>query len=243
MENITNELNMKSGMVVVAHADDAEYGCSGTVAKLVNSGCDMVYVLCTDGSKGSEDETLSESDVAKIRKAEQTEAGKVLGLKDIAFLAYPDSYLTPTLELRKDIARQIRIHKPEILICQFPMRNLDGSWGFGHPDHIAAGEAAMAAVFPTARDHKTFPELYNDENLEPHKVEEVWIMGHPEPDITIDISETIDQSIDALYCHLSQMGGRSKEEVKERVGEWRKTRGREQGMQYADTFKRISLRR
>ena len=209
MENITNELNMKSGMVVVAHADDAEYGCSGTVAKLVNSGCEMVYVLCTDGSKGSEDETLSESDVAKIRKAEQTEAGKVLGLKDIAFLAYPDSYLTPTLELRKDIARQIRIHKPEILICQFPMRNLDGSWGFGHPDHIAAGEAAMAAVFPTARDHKTFPELYNDENLEPHKVEEVWIMGHPEPDIIIDISETIDQSIDALYCHLSQMGGRS----------------------------------
>ena len=168
--------------------------------------------------------------------------GKVLGLKDIAFLAYPDSYLTPTLELRKDIARQIRIHKPEILICQFPMRNLDGSWGFGHPDHIAAGEAAMAAVFPTARDHKTFPELYTDENLEPHKVEEVWIMGHPEPDIIIDISETIDQSIDALYCHLSQMGGRSKEEVKERVGEWRKTRGREQGMQYADTFKRISLR-
>ena len=203
----------------------------------------MVYVLCTDGSKGSEDETLSESDVAKIRKAEQTEAGKVLGLKDIAFLAYPDSYLTPTLELRKDIARQIRIHKPEILICQYPMRTLDGSWGFGHPDHIAAGEAAMSVVFPTARDHKTFPELYTDENLEPHKVEEVWIMGHPEPDIIIDISETIDQSIDALYCHLSQMGGRSKEEVKERVGEWRKTRGREQGMQYADTFKRISLRR
>ena len=243
MENITNELNMKSGMVVVAHADDAEYGCSGTVAKLANSGCEMVYVMCTDGSKGSEDETLSESDVAKIRKTEQTEAGKVLGLKDIAFLAYPDSYLTPTLELRKDIARQIRIHKPEILICQYPMRNLDGSWGFGHPDHIAAGEAAMAAVFPTARDHKTFPELFNDENLEPHKVEEVWIMGHPDPDIIIDNSDTINQSKDAQNCHLSQMGGRSKEEVKERVGEWRKTRGREQGMQYADTFKRISLRR
>ena len=123
------------------------------------------------------------------------------------------------------------------------MRTLDGSWGFGHPDHIAAGEAAMAAVFPTARDHKTFPELYNDENLEPHKVEEVWIMGHPEPDIIIDITDTIDQSIDALYSHKSQMGGRSKEEVKERVGEWRKTRGREKGVQYADTFKRISLRR
>ena len=101
----------------------------------------------------------------------------------------------------------------------------------------------MAAVFPTARDHKTFPELYNDENLKPHKVEEVWIMGHPEPDIIIDITDTIDQSIDALYSHKSQMGGRSKEEVKERVGEWRKTRGREKGVQYADTFKRISLRR
>ena len=244
MENITSEIqSIKSGMVVTAHPDDAEYGCSGTVAKLSNSGAEMVYVLCTDGSKGTEDKNLSPTELAGIRKNEQLNAGKVLGLKDVAFLGYPDAYLTPSLDVRKDIARQIRIHKPEILICQYPLRNLDGSWGFGHPDHIAAGEAAMAAVFPTARDHKTFPELYDEEKLEPHKVEEVWIMGHPDPDIIIDITDTMDQSIDALYSHVSQMGGRTKAEVKERIGEWRKNRGREEGMTYADTFKRISLRR
>ena len=85
-------------------------------------------------------------------------------------------------------------------------------------------------------------ELYEKEKLEPHKVEEVWIMGHPDPDIIVDITDTMDQSIDALYSHKSQMGGRTKDEVKERVGEWRKNRGREEGMTYADTFKRISLR-
>ena len=243
MENITDSLkNIKSGMVVTAHPDDAEYGCSGTVAKLANNGSDMVYVLCTDGSKGTEDKNLSPEKLAKIRYTEQLNACNVLGLKVVVFLGYPDAYLVPSLDVRKDIARQIIIYQPEILICQYPMRNLDGSWGFGHPDHIAAGEAAMAAVFPTARDHKTFPDLYDKENLEPHKVEEVWIMGHPDPDIIVDITDTMDQSIDALYCHESQMAGRTKDEVKERVGEWRKNRGREEGMTYADTFKRISLR-
>ena len=109
MENITDTIkNLKSGMVVTAHPDDAEYGCSGTVAKFTNNGSEMVYVLCTDGSKGTEDKNMSPEELASIRKQEQENAGKILGLKDIVFLGYPDAYLTPSLDVRKDIARQIK---------------------------------------------------------------------------------------------------------------------------------------
>ena len=150
------------GMVVVAHPDDAEFSSSGTAAKWCAAGWEVVYVLCTDGSKGTSDRSLTSEDLARIRREEQIEAGKVLGLKDVVFLDHPDAYLQPTLEVRKQITAEIRRHKPDVLITMYPMRNLDGGYGFGHPDHMAAGEAAMAAVFPTARDHLTFPELLEE---------------------------------------------------------------------------------
>jgi LmbE family N-acetylglucosaminyl deacetylase len=229
-------------MVVVAHADDAEFGCSGTVAKLCAEGWEMVYVMCTDGSKGSSDREVTEAELAATRREEQVNAGKVLGLKDVVFLDYPDSYLQPTLDLRKDIAREIRRHKPDIVICQYPMRNLDGGFGVGHPDHLAAGEAALSAVFPTARDHMTFPDLLED-GFEPHKVAEVWIMGHPEPDVYIDITESLDTAIDAIAAHVSQVDGRSSDDMRPRMEEWRRRTGIGKGMQFAEAFKKINFRR
>ena len=118
-----NAPEIKRGMVVVAHADDAEFGCSGTVAKWCSQGWEVVYVLCTDGSKGSSDRQMTQENLSKIRKQEQINAGKVLGLKDITFLNYPDSFLEPKLELRREIARQIRIHQADILITTNPTRN------------------------------------------------------------------------------------------------------------------------
>jgi LmbE family N-acetylglucosaminyl deacetylase len=229
-------------MVVVAHADDAEFGCSGTVAKLCAEGWEMVYVMCTDGSKGSSDREVTEAELAATRRGEQINAGKVLGLKDVVFLDYPDSYLRPTLDLRKDIAREIRRHKPDIVICQYPMRNLDGGFGVGHPDHLAAGEAALSAVFPTARDHMTFPDLI-EEGFEPHNVAEVWIMGHPEPDVYIDITESMGTAVDAIAAHVSQVDGRSAEEMRPRMEEWRRRTGIGKGMQFAEAFKKINFRR
>jgi LmbE family N-acetylglucosaminyl deacetylase len=229
-------------MVVVAHADDAEFGCSGTVAKLCAEGWEMVYVMCTDGSKGSGDREATEAELAATRREEQINAGKVLGLKDVVFLDYPDSYLRPTLDLRKDIAREIRRHKPDIVICQYPMRNLDGGFGVGHPDHLAAGEATLSAVFPTARDHMTFPDLLDD-GFEPHKVAEVWIMGHPEPDVYIDITESMGTAVDAIAAHVSQVDGRSAEEMRPRMEEWRRRTGIGKGMQFAEAFKKINFRR
>ncbi|MCY4654095.1 MAG: PIG-L family deacetylase, partial [Dehalococcoidia bacterium] len=172
----------------------------------------------------------------------QIEAGRVLGLKDVSFLDYPDSYLQPTLEVRRDIAREIRRHKPDVVICQYPMRVLDGGWGVGHPDHMAAGEAALAAVFPTARDHMTFPELL-DEGFEPHKVAEVWIMGHPDPDIFVDVTDHMEIAVKALAEHTTQTGGRPYEELLPRMKEWRRGRSVGKGMLYSESFKRISFRR
>ena len=125
------------GLVVVAHADDAEYGCSGTVARLVSEGWDIAYVLCTDGSKGSSEPGMTEKRLAAIRQKEQRDAGEVLGLSSVKFLGYPDSYLTPNLDARRDIAREIRRQKPDVVICQYPMRILDGGWGSGHPDPVS----------------------------------------------------------------------------------------------------------
>ena len=235
------ERKFNRGMVVVAHADDAEYGCSGTVAKWCQEGWEVVYVLCTDGSKGSGDRDTTGEELSDIRRQEQMNAGKVLGLKDVVFLDHEDSLLQPTLELRRDIAEQIRRYCPDVLICPYPMRDLDGGWGVGHPDHIAAGEAALAAVFPTARDHMSFPELLR-RGLEPHKVAEVWVMGHPEPDLWIDITMAMDTSVKALAQHVSQMDGRTEEETARFMRNWRRSRAEGKEMEFAEAFRRIILR-
>ena len=232
----------KAAMVVVAHADDAEYGCSGSVAKLCDEGYQVVYVLCTDGSKGSSDLIITPKELSKIRKQEQIEAGKVLGLKDVVFLNFEDSVLEPTLKLRKAITAEIRKHKPEILICPYPMRNLEGrGWGIGHPDHIAAGEATLSAVFPTARDHLSFPDLL-EKGLQPHNVAEVWIMGHPDPDLWIDVTNYIDTSINALLRHASQVSY-SREQVTQSMKERKSLTAVGSGYDYAEAFRRIGFNR
>ena len=242
MTEETQEEKFSRGMVVVAHADDAEFGCSGTVAKWCSEGWEVVYVLCTDGSKGSSDREMAQEELVRIRRQEQTNAAKVLGLKDVAFLDYEDGMLEPILELRRDIAREIRRYRPDVVICQLPMRTLDGEWRVGHPDHMAAGEATLAAVFPAARDHLTFPELL-EAGFEPHKVAEVWIVGHPAPDLWVDVTDHMDTSVNALMQHQSQVDGRPEEEIGEMMRKWRRERAIGKGMQYADAYKRIIYRR
>ena len=233
----TIEDSNKRGMVVVAHADDAEWGCSGTVAKLCDEGWEMVYVLCTDGSKGIDDPEISGDELIRIRMAEQTNAGKVLGLHDVVFLGYEDAMLQPTLDLRRDIARQIRRHRPDLIICQNPVRDLVGRGYIGHPDHFAAGEATLAAVYPTARDRLTFPELL-DEGLEPHKVRELWIMDRQNADQYVDVTEHIETAVDALRAHASQV---DPEDADKYLKGWRSEIGAEVGFQYAEAFKRFVL--
>ena len=225
-------------MVVVAHPDDAEWGCAGTVAKWCAEGWEVVYVLCTDGSKGSEDPEMTSGRLVEIRKQEQLNAGKVLGLKDIVFLGYEDSMLEPTLELRRDIAREIRRHRPDVLICMNPVRSVDGEGYLGHPDHFASGEAALSAVFPSSRDRLTFTELLR-EGLEPHKVKEVWMMFHGDTaDKFVDVSAYMDTAVDALKAHQTQV---SEEDAEFDMRQWRNSTGKKVGFEFAEAFKVFQL--
>jgi LmbE family N-acetylglucosaminyl deacetylase len=231
------EKSYRRGMVVVAHADDAEWGCSGTVAKWCAEGWEVVYVLCTDGSKGSDNPELTSEELAKMRKQEQLNAAKVLGLRDVVFLDYEDAMLQPTLELRRDIAREIRRYRPDVLICMNPVRRLAENSYVGHPDHLASGEAALSAVFPTARDRLTFPELLK-EGLEPHKVREVWVMEHEEANQYVDVTAYIDTAIAALKEHKSQV---TEEEADKYMKSWRSRIGERVGFKYAESFKRFQI--
>ncbi len=225
-------------MVVVAHPDDAEWGCAGTVAKWCAEGWEVVYVLCTDGSKGSEDPEMTSGRLVEIRKQEQLNAGKVLGLKDIVFLGYEDSMLEPTLDLRRDIAREIRRHRPDVLICMNPVRSVDGEGYLGHPDHFASGEAALSAVFPSSRDRLTFPELLG-EGHEPHKVKEVWMMFHGDTaDKFVDVSAYMDTAVDALKQHQTQV---SEEDAEVDMRQWRNSTGKKVGFEFAEAFKVFQL--
>ena len=228
----------KRAMVVVAHPDDAEYGCSGTVAQWCNNGWEVVYVLCTDGSKGSDDPEMTPERLTEIRYQEQEDAAKILGLKTVEYLGYPDAYLTPSLELRKDITRQIRKHKPDVLITTAPFRTLGQNYGSSHPDHIAAGEATLSSVYPTARDRLTFPELL-DEGFEPHKVREAWVMSREDADHFNEISEeNMDIALKALAAHTSQVPP----EAIERVRAWKAENGKKHNMKYAESFRTFTLR-
>jgi LmbE family N-acetylglucosaminyl deacetylase len=224
-------------MAVFAHPDDAEFGCGGTIAKWVSEGIEIVYVVATDGSKGSADPAMTSEQLITMRRQEQRKAADVLGVKDIVFLGYPDGYLEHTLALRKDIARAIRQFRPERLIAMTPYRSFSINSYINHPDHLAVGDATLAAVYPTARDRLTFPELLA-EGLEPYAVREVYVTGTDSPDTWVDITQTIDKKIEALYQHTSQIHSPE-------MPDWVRTRAKEaaQGhdMEYAESFKKFTL--
>ncbi|HUG15836.1 MAG TPA: PIG-L family deacetylase, partial [Thermomicrobiales bacterium] len=166
-------------MVVMAHPDDAEFICAGTVATWAAEGQEIIYVLGTSGDKGSEDPAMTAERLIATREAEQRAACDVLGVREVVFLRMPDAELVPDLEMRRTLTRVIRQHKPDAVVCQDPTERWVGSGYIQHPDHIAMGEATLAALFPSARDRLTFPELLA-EGLEPHKVNEVYIASSEE---------------------------------------------------------------
>jgi LmbE family N-acetylglucosaminyl deacetylase len=224
-------------MVVFAHPDDAEFGSAGTIAKLAQDGKETVYVVVTDGSKGSSEPDMTPERLIATREKEQRDAARVLGVKEVEFLGFPDGMLEPTLDVRKAITASIRKHKPDLVIAQSPIRDLSMGVFVQHPDHLAAAEATFAAVYPCARDRMTFPELLA-QGLEPHAVRELWVAGTSNPDHFIDITDTLETKILALLAHASQVGDRVREMIPERA----KSIGEPHGMQYAEGFHRIQIR-
>lgn len=233
------EEELKKVMVILAHPDDPEFMCGGTVARWAAEGKEIVYVLATRGDKGSDDPTMTPEKLAQMREQEQRAAATVLGVREVIFMGYPDGELVPDLRLRRDITRLIRQIRPDIVITADPTTRYFGSNYINHPDHRAIGEAALDAIYPAARDRLSFIELWRDEGLEPHKVREVYIGNTPEADVQVDITDYIDKKIAALLEHKSQ--------IKDPVGLAERIRQRASasndgaGPPYMERFRRIVL--
>jgi LmbE family N-acetylglucosaminyl deacetylase len=234
----------KTALVVVAHPDDAEFGCGGTIAAWTGEGWQVTLLVCTDGSSGGPDDatdvrTELRRKLSATRKQEQAAAAKVLGLHEIIYLDYPDGELAPTLELRREIVRQIRRTRAYRVVCQSPDRVWEPQYMVGrfHPDHLAAAQATMAAVYPAAQNPWDFPELMAEGFL-PSRVREIYVIGAPLVNYAVDISVTIEQKLAALACHVSQLGTDQTELVK-RMRTAAAERGQPFGLSMAEAFHRV----
>lgn len=194
------ELN-NTVLIVTPHPDDAEGGAGGTIARWSKEGMKIVLVVCTNGDKGSSDRQMTPVLLAKTREKEQRDAARVLGISTVVFLGFPDQGLEDDEVFREKLVRQIRIHKPDVVVTNDPNRPY-----ILHRDHKITGRVTLDAVFPYARDHMAFPH-HLEEGLEPHKVKEVYLFRSDNPDTYIDITATFETKMDALYCHASQMTG------------------------------------
>jgi len=202
---------------VFAHPDDPEFFAGATFAKWAVDGAEITFLIATSGDKGSADPDMTHARLSEIREQEEREAAAVLGVKEVIFLRYRDGELFPTLELRRDITRVIRLTKPDIVVTLDPTVFWRGTRGINHPDHRAIGAATLEAVFPTARDRLNFLEQERDEGLGTHKVPTVYIAGAAEPTLTVDVSDAVETKIRSLYAHKSQIS--DMEKMAERIRE------------------------
>ncbi len=232
----------KIAMSIQAHPDDQDFTVSGTLAKWAKSGCKVISVLITSGDSGS-NHAANNADykpvLAKIREAEQLAANEALGISETVFLHYPDGELVPSLALRKDLTRLIRIYKPDVVVSGDPSAWFYGNGYINHPDHRAAAEAAVYAVFPSAGTRLIFTDLLTA-GYEPHDVKRLYIHGAEKPDTWVDISETIAVKIEALKKHVSQS---DTHDVDEWMREWAKEEGKEKGLEFAEAYKVMILQK
>lgn len=190
-------------LVVVAHPDDIDFGIAGTAATLTAAGTHVAYRIATSGEAGGPDD-MDRAELKTLRETEQRAAGAEVGVTDIEFLGMPDGHLEYNVALRKEVSRAIRSVKPDVLISQSPQRRWDSVFA-SHPDHLAVGQATIAAAYPDSRNPHFCPELL-DEGYEPHTVPEIWVGGVAPADVFIDISASFDAKVRALSCHSSQIG-------------------------------------
>ena len=228
-------------LVILAHPDDPEFFCGGTLAKWARAGHHITYQLLTCGDKGFNESTpegMTPDALCAIRHEEQLAAAKVIGAEAVHFMDCPDGYLVPTIDLRRDLVRVIRKFKPDILVTCDP-QTLFAIYGINHPDHRAAGEATLAAVFPAARDRMNFPELLA-EGLEPHKVREIYLAGAQSPDVAIDVTAYLERKLESLRAHVSQIGDWDPEPM---VREWAQETAQQHpgNGDYVESFKYFKL--
>lgn len=230
----------KTAMSIHAHPDDQEFTVAGTLAKWARAGCRVVSVIVTSGDAGSNDPSKGsayKAELAQLRENEQSAASSALGIQATVFLRYPDGELVPSIQLRRDLTRLIRRHQPEVVVTGDPSAWFYGNDYVNHPDHRAAAEAAIYAVFPSAGTRFIFPELLG-EGLPPHNVKRLYIHGHAKPDTWVDIGETLQTKIEALKKHASQV---DTHDVEDEMREWAQEEGRPKHIKYAESFRVMML--
>jgi len=222
-------------MVVTPHPDDAEYGVAGTVVRWVSQGKEIVYVVCTNGDKGTSDASIKPEELAKTREEEQIAAANLLGVREVIFLRHPDQGLEDTPEFRKEIVRLIRMYRPETVVTADPYRRY--IW---HRDHRMTGQVTLDAIFPYARDIFSYPDL-TKEGLDPHKVKEVLLWGTEDINYRSNITETFDVKLSALQCHKSQVGHIPLQELEERLRERHSSLAQGEEYELAEGFHRVEI--
>ena len=237
---MTSQLRPNIVLAVAAHPDDIDFGAGGTVAAFAQQGAKVYYVVLTDGGKGSHDPQMSSERLCDVRKGEQRAACKILGATDAFFCSYPDGLLENTIDVKRDVVRAIRYLKPDVLITMDPSVLYVAERGIiNHPDHRAAGQAALDAAYPLARDALAFPELIEQEALEPHAVQTVLLITLTNSgNYSVDISNTLPQKLAALAEHKSQFTGKK---IEVTATNWAREAGSKHGCNYAEVFTRIDI--
>jgi LmbE family N-acetylglucosaminyl deacetylase len=223
-------------MFVAAHPDDADFLAGGTIARLVKEGRETAYVIVTNGNKGSSDPSVRPEQLIPLREAEQRQAARVLGVTDVTFLGYEDGEVEDTRDLRRDVTREIRRWRPDLVVTLNPQRTYANFAGW-HRDHRTTARVVLDCVFPLARDRLAFPELLP--SYEPHTVREVYTIQWEQPGLVIDITDTMDLKLQAIRCHPSQIG--DVKAFEERMRNRAATLGKEHGYAYAEGFDHIVI--
>lgn len=226
-----------SALVLFAHPDDAEFTCGGTVARWASEGCEVHYVVITDGSAGSNEPGVTREELRVVREREQRAAAEVLGVKSVTFLGEVDGYLEVTPATRRKVCREVRRLRPEVIVAFDPSRLWSGSGYVNHWDHKQAGLLALTAVMPDAPSRPMFPELL-DEGLEPFEVPNLWLISE-DPDVYVDVTSTMDTKMQALAEHASQGVSEDEPWVRERAEKLAAQSGT--GASFAEGFKTLRL--
>jgi LmbE family N-acetylglucosaminyl deacetylase len=230
----------KTAMSVHAHPDDQDFTVAGTLAKWAAAGCEIISVIITDGSAGSNDPAHAadyKPTLASIREQEQRAANATLGVRETIFMHQADGELEPTVALRREVTKLIRRYRPEVVVTGDPQAVFYGNGYINHPDHRAASQLALYAAFPSAGSRLLFADLL-DEGYEPHNVKRVYIHGSEKPDTWVDISDSLDTKIAALKQHTSQV---DTHDVDDWMRKWAEEEGRAKGLKYAEAYKVMIL--
>ena len=223
-------------MFVAAHPDDPDFLAGGTVARLANEGREVAYVIVTNGNKGSGNRSVTSEQLVPIRQDEQRQAARVLGVSRVDFLGYEDGDLEDTRDVRRDVTREIRRWRPDLIITLNPRRAYE-HFAVWHRDHRITGRVVLDCVFPLARDHLAFPELLPE--YEPHSVREVHVIQWEHPRLVVDITDTMELKLQAMRCHASQIG--DVKAFEERMRNRAAALGTEKGYTYAEGFDQIPV--